>query len=106
MKEVCPPVYVYIKPITGRPPSVIPYLSRRFGKGTRKPGRPILRASWRWRKPGRPYEGHMVIEDLPGRKTPEPFIAAVQFQQRSIWSGAWSTARKVLDLGVRWRRDS
>ena len=57
-------------------------------------------------KAGRPYEGQMVIEDLPGRKTPEPFIAAIQFQQKDHMERGVEYGRKVLDLGVRWRRDS
>ena len=53
-------------------------------------------------KRGRPYEGHMVIEDVPGT-TPEPIAAALQFQQQDHMKRGVEYARKTLDLGVRWR---
>ena len=31
-RQLCPNVYVYIKPITGRPPAVIPYLEDSYWK--------------------------------------------------------------------------
>ena len=52
---------------------------------------------------GRPYESHMVIEDLPGRKTPEAFLSAIQYQQREHMERSLEYAKKTLDLGVRWR---
>ncbi len=106
VKEVCPPVYLYIKPITGRPPSVIPYLEPAFWERYPKARAADFARFLALAKAGRPYEGHMVIEDLPGRKTPEPFIAAVQFQQKEHMERGVEYGRKVLDLGVRWRRDS
>ena len=53
-------------------------------------------------KKGHPYEGHMVIEDVPG-KTPEPIAAALQYQQRDHMQRGVEYARKTLDLGVKWR---
>ena len=32
MREICPPVYVYIKPITGRPPQELHYLEADYWK--------------------------------------------------------------------------
>ena len=55
VREHCPPVYVYIKPITGRPPQVLPIYDREFWKmypeGAR---RRISRASWRSRRKASP----------------------------------------------------
>ena len=103
VREVCPPVYIYIKPITGRPPAVLPYLEDGFWKsyaGAR--GRDLARFVALAKK-GRPYESPMVIEDLPGRKTPDAFVGAIQYQQREHMERSVEYAKKVLGLGVRWR---
>ena len=43
----------------------------------------------------------MVIEDLPGRKTPVAFVSAIQYQQREHMERSLEYAKKTLDLGVR-----
>ena len=101
LREICPPVHVYIKPITGRPPQVLPYLEGGFWKTYPKAKSADLAQFLALAKKGRPYEGHMVIEDLPGRTTPEPFVAAIQFQQRDHMERSIAYARKTLGLGVR-----
>jgi len=53
-------------------------------------------------KQGHPFEDHMVIEDVPGRAA-EPITAALQYQQREHMERGVEYARKVLDLGVKWR---
>jgi hypothetical protein len=53
-------------------------------------------------KKGGPYERHMVIEDVPG-KTPDPLAAALTFQQKEHLERGVEHAKKVLDLGVKWR---
>lgn len=53
-------------------------------------------------KKGRPYESHMVIEDVPG-KMAEPIAAALKYQQREHMERGVEYARKVLDLGIKWR---
>jgi len=103
MREICPPVYVYIKPITGRPPDVLKYLEPGFWKTMPKARASELARFLELAKKGRPYEGHMVLEDLPGRAMPEAFTSAIQFQQREHMERSIAYARQVLDLGVRWR---
>lgn len=103
LAELCPNVCVYNKPITGRPPTVIPYLEPGYWKSF-----PLARAAELARfldlaRTGRPYEGHMVIEDLQGRQTPEQFLAAVQYQQRDHVERGIEFAKRTLDLGRRWR---
>ena len=98
-----PDIYVYIKPITGRPPHLMPYLTSGFWKSY-----PDARAFEFARfvalaKQGGPYEKAIVIEDIPGRKTPEPFVAALQYQQREHMEQSIDYAKKSLNLGVRWR---
>jgi sugar phosphate isomerase/epimerase len=103
VREVCPPVYVYIKPITGRPPAVLPYLEDSYWTPSTTTRGHDLARFLALAKKGRPYELPMVIEDLPGRKTPEAFVAAIQYQQREHMERSVEYAKKTLDLGVRWR---
>ncbi len=103
VKDIAPSVYVYIKPITGRPPQVLPYLEPSFWESYPKARADEFARFLMLVRRGKPYDGHMVIEDLPGRQTPEPFIAAVQFQQREHMERSVVYAKKVLDLGIRWR---
>lgn len=103
LRELATGVHVYIKPITGRPPQILPVYDPAFWKAY-----PDARAHEFARfvalaKKGQPYERHMVIEDLPTRTTPEPFVAAVQYQQREHMERSVEYGKKVLDLGVRWR---
>lgn len=102
-QELCPNVHVYIKPITGRPPQVLPFLEDEYWRLYPKARAADFARFLALMKQGRPYEGHMVIEDLAGRQTPEPFLQAIQYQQREHMERSIEYARKVLDLGVRWR---
>jgi hypothetical protein len=103
LRELATGVHVYIKPITGRPPQILPVWDAAFWKMY-----PDSRAAEFARflalaQKGRPYENHMVIEDLPGRQTPEPFQAAIQYQQREHMERSVEYGKKTLDLGIRWR---
>jgi sugar phosphate isomerase/epimerase len=103
MREICPPVYVYIKPITGRPPQELHYLEADYWKKY-----PDVKAADFARflalaKQGHPYEKPMVVEDLQNRAIPAEFLTAVQFQQRDHMQRSVEYAKKTLDLGVRWR---
>lgn len=103
LRQIASGVHVYIKPITGRPPQIIPVYDAEFWKQY-----PDSRASEFARflalaKKGRPYESHMVIEDLQNKQIPEHFLAAVQFQQKEHMERSVAYAKKTLDLGVRWR---
>lgn len=104
VREICPPLYIYIKPITGRPPAILPYLEDSFWTPNASSARSRDLARFlALAKKGRPYERPMVIEDLPGVKAPEAFVAAIQYQQREHMERSVEYAKKVLDLGVRWR---
>ena len=103
LRSVKPDIYVYIKPITGRPPQLVPYLQADFWRSY-----PKARASEFARfvtvaRHGQPYDKPMVIEDLPGRKTPEAFVPAIQYQQREHMERSVEYAKKTLNLGQRWR---
>ena len=103
LRELATGVHVYIKPITGRPPQILPVYDSAFWKYYQDSRAAEFARFLALAKKGRPYENHMVIEDLPGRQTPEPFVAAIQFQQREHMERSVEYGKKTLDLGVRWR---
>ena len=54
-------------------------------------------------KNGRPYDREMVIEDIQGQQRPEPYQAALQYQQKEHMERSVEYGKKVLDLGIKWR---
>jgi sugar phosphate isomerase/epimerase len=102
-RELCPNVYVYIKPITGRPPVVRPYLDPEFMKTFVDLKASTLARFLALAKQGRAYEGEMVIEDVAGRGSIEPYAAALQYQQKDHMERSVEFGKKALDLGVKWR---
>lgn len=102
-KEICPPLHIYIKPITGRPPAILPILDPAFWKTWPDVKAPTLARFLALAKQGHPYEKEMVIEDIAGRPTPEAYQAALQFQQRDHMERSVDYAKKTLDLGIKWR---
>lgn len=103
VKRLCPGVHIYIKPITGRPPTVIPYLDEAYWKMYPKARAGELARFLTLARKGVPYDKPMVVEDLAGRPVPDQFRAAIQYQQREHMERSLEYARKRLDLGVRWR---
>jgi sugar phosphate isomerase/epimerase len=101
-KEVCPPIAVYNKPITGRPPQILAAYDPEFMQTWRDMRASDFARFLALAKRGHPYERHMVIEDVPG-KTPAPIAAALEYQQREHMARGVEYARKTLDLGVKWR---
>ena len=100
--EICPPIAVFNKPITGRPPAHLAIYNPAFMRQWSDMRASDLARFLALAKRGRPYEGHMVIEDVPG-KAPEPIAAALQYQQRDHMQRGVEYARKTLDLGIKWR---
>jgi len=102
-REIMPPVFIYIKPITGRPPEILPAYDAGFWKIWSDKRAASFARFLALAKAGHPYEGEMVIEDVAGRPAPPEYAAALQFQQRAHLERSIDYAKKVLDLGVRWR---
>jgi sugar phosphate isomerase/epimerase len=102
-RQHCPNVYVYAKPITGRPPQVLPYLEDSYWKMYPNARAAELARFLALARRGHPYERPMVVEDLQGRPVPEHFVAALQFQQRDHVERSVKYAKENLGLGVRWR---
>jgi hypothetical protein len=88
--------------ITGRPPTVLPYLEADFWKAFPK------MPAWEFArfvalaKSGHPYMGEMVIEDVPG-KHPQIMTDALREQQRIDLERSLEYAKKKLNVGVNWR---
>jgi len=103
MKQVCPSpaTPVYVKPITGRPAAVLPYLDPGFWKSYPKARSADLTRFLALARKGKPYERPMVVEDIPGRKNPDAFLPAVQYQQKEHMERSVAYAQKVLGLGIR-----
>ncbi|HET8550584.1 MAG TPA: sugar phosphate isomerase/epimerase family protein [Bryobacteraceae bacterium] len=102
-RELCPNVYYYIKPITGRPPQVLPYLDPGFWKLYPNARASDLARFLALARSGQPYERPVVLEDLPGRQAPPHLLPAIQAQQREHMERSVRYAREVLNLGMRWR---
>src|SRR5215469_450152 len=102
-REVMPTVYIYIKPITGRPPEILPTLEQSFWKGWADKRGASFARFLALAKAGHPYERDMVVEDVTGRQPSPEYAAALQYQQREHMQRSVEYAKKVLDLGVRWR---
>jgi hypothetical protein len=103
VRSLCPNVYVYVKPITGRPAEVIPYLEPDFWKSYPKARAADLARFLALAKRGVPYDKPVVNEDLLGRRLPAHLIPAIQQQQLDHMKRSLEYAKKSLDLGRRWR---
>lgn len=102
-RELCPDVYVYIKPITGRPAEVLPYLEPEFWKAYPRARSADLARFLTLAKKGVPYDKPIMNEDLQGRKLPAHLLPAIQRQQLDHMERSLRYAKQELKLGVRWR---
>lgn len=100
-QQLCPKAAMHLEIITGRPADVLAYLEPDFWKLF--PYTP----AWEFArfvalaKSGRPYMGPMVIGG-PG-KQPPAIDAALKEQQRADLERSLEYAKKVLNVGVRWK---
>lgn len=96
-------ISVYVKPITGRPPEILPIYDREFWTRFPKARGADLARFLALAKQGEPYDRPMVVEDLAGRKTPDYLVEAIRHQQREHVERGLDYARTQLNLGRRWR---
>lgn len=101
VRELCSGAHIYIKPITGRPPYIHPIYETGFWAGYGEVRAADFARFLTLAKRGRPYEKHVVIEDLQGVPIPPHFLPAIQFQQRDHMERSIAYARKSLGLGIR-----
>ncbi len=101
--QILPPVSIYCKPITARPPVVIPVYSAEFWNKwfPRARSRDLARFL-ALAKRGRPYDKPHLTADVPGLR--ERYLAALQAQQMDHMERSLDYCKRVLDLGVRSRK--
>jgi 3-oxoisoapionate decarboxylase len=100
--EILPEVYIYCKPITARPPVVIPvYTDEFWTKWFPRSRSRDLERFIRLAKHGKPYDKGQVVEDVEGGRN--VFMDALKIQQIEHMERSLNYCRKSLDLGVRWR---
>jgi len=101
-RKLCPHSSMQLEIITGRPPTILPYLEADFWKAFPK------MPAWEFArfvalaKSGHPFLGAMVIEDVPGQK-PQVMTEALKEQQRIDLERSFEHARKKLNVGINWR---
>jgi hypothetical protein len=95
-------VHVYCKPITARPPVVLPVYSDEFWKKwfPRARSRDFSRFLALARR-GRPYDRPQIVADVPELR--DRYMDALKRQQLDHMERSLEYCRKSLDLGVRWR---
>jgi sugar phosphate isomerase/epimerase len=100
--EILPTVNIYCKPITARPPVVIPVYSDEFWSKwfprarSRDLGRFLALA-----RRGRPWDKPHLMADLP--EVRDRYMDALKVQQMDHMERSLEYCRKSLDLGVKWR---
>ena len=99
---MAPQVHIYCKPITARPPVVLPVYSDEFwtkwcpGARSRDLARFETLA-----KRGRPWNKPHLMADLP--EVRDKYMDALKIQQMAHMEQSLQYCRKELNLGVRWR---
>jgi hypothetical protein len=92
-----------LQQITGRKPAVMAYLDPQWMKDWHDVKASSLARFLALAKNGRPYDREMVVEDIQGQQRPEPYQAALQYQQKEHMERSVEYGKKVLDLGIKWR---
>src|SRR6266700_3758558 len=80
-RKLCPKSSMQLEIITGRPPTMLPYLEADFWKAFPKMPAAEFARFVALAKRGHPFMGAMVIEDVPGQK-PAVMAEALKEQQR------------------------
>jgi hypothetical protein len=101
-RELCPGAVMQLENITGRPPQILPYLEEDFWKAFPKASAQEFARFVALAKRGRPLMTSMVVADVPGKR-PAEYDAALREQQRVDLERGLEYAKKVLDVGERWR---
>jgi hypothetical protein len=101
--EILPPVAIYCKPITARPPVVLPVYSDEFWMKwfPRGRSRDIARFLALARR-GRPYDKPHLTADVPDQR--ERYMEALKVQQMEHMQRSLDYCKKNLDLGIHWRQ--
>jgi 3-oxoisoapionate decarboxylase len=98
-KDLCPQASFHLEIITGRPPEIVPYLDPKFWKTFQGMPAADFASFLALAKSGRPFSGHMVIEDVEGQPPAPQFSQALTYQQRYDLERSFEYAKRVLGLG-------
>jgi sugar phosphate isomerase/epimerase len=101
-RRLCPKSSMQLEIITGRPPTMLPYLETDFWKAFPKMPAVEFARFVKLAKSGHPFYGAMVIEDVPG-KHPQVMTDALKEQQKIDLERSFEYARKTLNVGINWR---
>jgi sugar phosphate isomerase/epimerase len=100
-KKLCPNAAMQLEIITGRAPTVLPYLEPDFWKVFQNASAAEFARFVALAKSGHPYMGPMVIAG-PG-KQPSEMAEALKEQQRTDLERSFEYAKKTLGVGVKWK---
>jgi 3-oxoisoapionate decarboxylase len=100
-RRLCPQASMQLEIITGRKPEILPYLEPDFWKAFPKTPANEFARFVALAKSGRPFMGNMIIAATA--KNPPVIEAALKEQQKTDLERSLDYARKVLDVGVRWK---
>lgn len=98
-RELCPNASFQLEIITGRSPEFLPYTDPAFWKTFEGMHAAHFARFIALSKIGRPFSGHMVIEDLEGKAPAAPFRDALVYQQRYDLERSFKYAKQVLGVG-------
>ena len=101
-REICPTAVMQLENITGRPPQVLPWLEEDFWKAFPRSSASEFARFVALARRGRPLMTGMVVADVPGKR-PAEYDAALREQQRIDLEKGLDYAKKVLNVGERWR---
>ncbi len=98
-REICPDASFQLEIITGRPPETLAYLEPAFWNTFQGMRAADLASFVALAKAGRPFSGHMVIEDVEGQNPAPQFHEALVYQQRYDLERSFKYAKQVLGVG-------
>jgi sugar phosphate isomerase/epimerase len=100
-RQLCPRVAFHLEVITGRAPTLLPYFEPDFWQAYPKTPAADFARFVNLAKKGHPLMAPMLIAG--GGNQPAEYQAALRAQQRVDLERSFEYARKVLDVGIRWR---
>ena len=101
-RGLCPQSSMQLEIITGRPPTILPYLEADFWKAFSKTPAWEFARFVALAKSGHPFMGAMVVEDVAGKRAPV-MDEALKEQQRIDLDRSFEYCRKKLNVGINWR---
>jgi 3-oxoisoapionate decarboxylase len=100
--EILPAVHIYCKPITARPPVVLPVYSKEFwSKWFPRARSRDLSSFLALARRGKPWNQPHIEADVP--EVRDRYMDALKIQQFEHMRVSLDYCRKTLDLGMRWR---